>query len=343
MNETREIYWNLGRWVIIPMYALVALTFGLLAYGIWRRSKVWRSARRLDRRDHPFRRLGHSLLEAVSQRKVLRVASGGLPHALFFWGFLVLFVGTLLIMLQVDFLRPVFHVAFLKGWFYLLFSLATDVGGLAAIAGLTALAVRRFIIRPKGLVTVADDYLMHGLLFAILISGFVIEAARMAATELRVDPALASWSPVGLLLAHALRGMSISSLRTLHRAFWWIHLGLVFAFIGMIPFTKFRHLLTTPVNYFFRPHEAKGTIATLDLEDETAEQFGAAMVADLSWKDIYDTDACTSCKRCQDRCPAWNTDKPLSPMTVIQEIGRVAFENPGGELVEAISADAIWA
>jgi Fe-S oxidoreductase len=35
---------------------------------------------------------------------------------------------------------------------------------------------------------------------------------------------------------------------------------------------------------------------------------------------LLDLDACTNCGRCQDRCPAWLTQKPLSPRKVIQDL-----------------------
>jgi len=83
-------------------------------------------------------------------------------------------------------------------------------------------------------------------------------------------------------------------------------------------------------------------LVALDMEDEEAESFGVAQVADLTWKDIFDADACTSCKRCQDRCPAWNTEKPLSPMKVVQQIGEVAFDTPEANLPETIEKDVLW-
>jgi Fe-S oxidoreductase/nitrate reductase gamma subunit len=325
------------------MYAIMAVALGIMVFGFFRRYRIWRSGKALSRREHLGARVSYFIRTAMNQKKVLRVKSAGLPHAAFFWGFTILFAASLLIMVQIDFLVPVLHVTFLKGWFYRFFALGANLAGIACILGLAALSVRRFVIRPPGLVTVADDYVMHGLLFAILITGFLIDGARIAATELRTNPTLASWSPGGLLVAQALKGMSVSSLRGLHRLLWWVHLGLVFGFFSVIPFTKLRHLFTTPFNYLFRSREPKGSIAAINFEDETIEQYGAAQVADLTWKDIYDADACTSCKRCQDRCPAWNTGKRLSPMTVVQEIGRVAFDDPGRRLTEAISTEAIWA
>ena len=67
--------------------------------------------------------------------------------------------------------------------------------GIAALLMLGGLLVRRYLLRPEGLVTKGDDALMHFLLFAILITGFVIEGARMAVTEMGTP--LAGWSPVG--------------------------------------------------------------------------------------------------------------------------------------------------
>ena len=181
---------------------------------------------------------------------------------------------------------------------------------------------------------------MHGLLFAILLSGFVIEGARMAVTELGTP--LAYWSPVGLVFAKGMAGLGEESLRSVHSLPWWFHLLLVMAFIVLVPFTKFRHIFTTSLNYLFEDLGPTGKLVSLDMEDEEAESFGASAITDLTWKDIFDTDACTQCKRCQDLCPAHNTDKPLSPMKIVNQIGEVAFENPEGNLIEACDKDAVW-
>ena len=162
----------------------------------------------------------------------------------------------------------------------------------------------------------------------------------MAVTELGTP--LAAWSPIGLVVAKALSGMPETGLKTLHVGLWWGHFALVLGFILLIPLTKFRHIFTTSANYLFSDHGPRGKMTTLDLEDEAAESFGAAQVGDLAWKDLLDTDACTLCKRCQDRCPAYATDKPLSPMRVVNQIGEVAFTHPDAGLVATVSTDALW-
>jgi len=342
MEFTREIYWNVGHGIttLLPMYLLTLVAIVLLINGALRRIKVYRQGQAQDRFDQRSVRIRELIKGVFLQKKVVRVKGPGIAHGLFFWGFGLLFIGTCLIVVQADFTDLFFGIKFLKGNFYLLFSIILDLAGLVALLMLGGLLVRRYLVRPKDLDNKLDDIVMHGLLFAILISGFVIEGARMAVTEMGTS--LALWSPVGLLFAKALTPLGDETLRSLHLYNWWFHFALVMAFIVLIPFTKFRHIFTTSANYFFTDLGPRGKLSTIDMEDENAETFGASQVSELTWKDLFDADACTLCKRCDDRCPAHNTDKPLSPMTVVNQIGTVAFKDPEANLIEKVEKDALW-
>jgi len=343
MEFTREIYWNVGHGfaTLAPMYGLLLVAVVIFALGLVKRLKVYRLGLPLDRTDHRRARMKHMLETMLLQTKVLRVPGAGTAHGLFFWSFFVLFIGTGLIVLQADFTDLLFDIKFLKGTFYKLFSLTLDLAGLLAILTLGGLLVRRYLIRPQGLVTKGDDALMHVLLFAILITGFLIEGARMAVTELHT-PQLAAWSPVGWGVAALMSGMDEVELRVLHAGLWWFHLLLALGFIAFLPYTKFRHILTTSANAFFADRGPTGKVPMLSLEDEDQEDFGADELTDLRWKDIFDADACILCKRCQDRCPAYATGKPLSPMQVINQIGEIAFTKPDTNLIKAIGSEALW-
>jgi len=341
MEATRQIYWNVGHSVLIPMYLLVILAIGSIVYNFIKRLDVYKQGKPLDRYSNWPERLNILLKNVLGQVKVLN-SPAGIFHAFFFWGFIVLVIGTTLVFIQADFLHPLFGIIFLKGTFYKIFSLALDIAGMVAIVMLLGFLIRRFIIKPKGLETTKDDYIMHGLLFGILITGFVIEGFRMAATELNQNPELAMWSPVGLLFAKAYANMPENTLLVMHKSFWWIHFFLVISFFVSIPYIKFRHILTTSANYFFTDLRRKGSIDTIDMENEESESFGVSKIEELTWKDIFDSDACTKCKRCQDRCPAYNTDKPLSPMKLIADIGEVAFNSPDSNLIEKITKDVLW-
>lgn len=342
MELTREIYWNIGHGAttLVPMYLLTIAAMVVLVKLFLARVKVYKQGQELDRLDQLPARISNLIKNVLLQTKVMRVKGPGIAHALFFWGFFLLFIGTCLIVIQADFTDLLFGIKFLKGNFYLLFSIVLDIAGLVAIIMLGGLLVRRYVVKPAGLETKKDDAIMHGLMFAILVSGFLIEGARMAVTELGTP--LAAWSPVGLVIANAMSGMSEASLRNYHIIMWWSHMVLVMAFIVAIPFTKFRHILTTSANYLFADLGPTGKLVTIDMEDEEAESFGAANITDLTWKDIFDADACTLCKRCQDRCPAYATDKPLSPMKIVNQIGEVAFASPEANLIETCDKDALW-
>ncbi len=55
-----------------------------------------------------------------------------------------------------------------------------------------------------------------------------------------------------------------------------------------------------------------------ELDEDTA--FGIGKAEDFTWKGILDFSSCTECGRCQSQCPAWNTEKPLSPKLLITQL-----------------------
>ncbi len=63
-----------------------------------------------------------------------------------------------------------------------------------------------------------------------------------------------------------------------------------------------------------------------DLEEEDFEKLGVGKVEDFTWKGILDFSTCTECGRCQSQCPAWNTEKPLSPKLLVMGLRDHAYE-----------------
>jgi Fe-S oxidoreductase/nitrate reductase gamma subunit len=342
MELTREIYWNVGHGLttLVPMYLITLAAVALLVNETCKRIRIYSRGRRSVRTDQLPLRLRWMLRNVLLQSKVIRGGGAGVLHGLFFLAFFMLAIGTTLIVVQADITAPLFDLHFLKGSFYLIFSLTLDLAGLIAMTMMGALLARRCLVRPAGMETRKEDAIVHGLLFAILLSGFVIEGARMAVTEMGTG--LSYWSPVGLAVAKSLASLDEPSLRSLHGATWWLHMLLVAAFISSIPLTRLRHIFTTSLNYLFADLGPTGKLPHLDMEDEEVESFGAARIGDLTWKDIFDTDACTGCKRCQDRCPAHNSEKPLSPMQMVNRLGEAAFNDPDANLIETCGKDALW-
>ena len=84
----------------------------------------------------------------------------------------------------------------------------------------------------------------------------------------------------------------------------------------------------------------------IDFEDPKEDDvFGIGKAADISWKGLLDMASCTECGRCQSQCPAWHTEKPLSPKLLVMAMRDHALANlPSDKPIvgETISPDVLW-
>ena len=102
------------------------------------------------------------------------------------------------------------------------------------------------------------------------------------------------------------------------RRFWWAHICLGLAFLNYVPYSKHIHILGALPNIFFRNLGQRGVMPKLNLEDEN--DWGVGKIEQFTQKSLMDQYACTECARCSNFCPAFNTDKPLSPMHLIHDL-----------------------
>ncbi len=309
-EATRQIYWNISHiWV---MYALLLPTAAIAAYGVYRHANRWRRGQRAARFDRPADRLKLVIEHAVAQRRTARDAFAGSFHRLITYGFVILTIATTVIALDAD-----FGTTIMRGRFYLYFqSLIVDVFGALVMVGVGMAAARRYLKRPKKLIYTDEATLILVAIFAICLQGFLVEGWRIAVTR---DP-WGAWSPFGNLLAIASRALlTDGQMQTAHLGVWWFHLATVFGFIAWAPYTKMMHAITAPLNIYTASLVPLG--ATLkNIDFEKTERFGVNALADYTWKDLLDLDACTECGRCTSVCPANTVGKELSPRDIILQL-----------------------
>ncbi|MFO1376295.1 MAG: heterodisulfide reductase-related iron-sulfur binding cluster [Steroidobacteraceae bacterium] len=337
MSPTREVYFNIEG--ASALYAFAVVAFAVFGFGVWRRVRAWRRGRGVSRGDQPGRRL-QALFRgaALHERLLARYRGAGLFHLGIFWGFVLLLAGTTVVFVHED-----LGLRIMQGAFYLYFqSLVLDLAGALFLVAVVAASVHRYVRRPQRLAPArAHDVLALAFLFVILVTGFLIEGARIRLTG---DP-WAAWSPVGNGVGGLLAGvLDPGGLRGLHRGLWWFHLVIVLSFIAWLPYSKLLHAVTAPANLYLQDLGPKGALRPLELR--AVGPLGAGTLPEFTWKDLLDLDACTECGRCEDQCPATASGKPLSPKKLIlnlQALQRRSGADGGAPLDTAVTDAELWA
>jgi Fe-S oxidoreductase/nitrate reductase gamma subunit len=337
----RDTFWN------VPPLAQNALYLGglvavvIFVYGFYRHVRLWRAGVPESRFDHVPQRVKLVAKHALGQARTLAQAYPGIMHAIMFWGFLALFMGTVLATIDYDITLPLWGYKLLKGRFYLFYETVLDLFGLFFVIGLGMAAWRRFVLRPQRVDPTARFANVLALLFLINLSGFVLEACRLAVTR----PWWAPWSPVGWALGQGMlaAGIGEDALRGTHLAVWLGHAALSLFFVAVVPYSYFVHLVTTPLNIFFSKLTPRGEIRKIENIEE-AESLGISKLEEFSWKRRLDFAACVECGRCQAACPAYMAGTALSPKQIIVKLKRhMHGQAPGPIHGELIKPEELWA
>ena len=337
----RDTFWNVPVWAQVALYVGAVVAVTVFVYGLAQRVRLWRGGRPEHRFDRIPERIALVLKHALGQARTLSQAYPGVMHAMVFWGFLALFMGTVLATIDYDITLPFFDYKLLRGPFYLAYEAVLDLFGLFFVLGLGMALWRRFVLRPDRIDPTARFAGLLALLLVINVTGFVMEACRLAA----VRPAWAPWSPVGWALGQGMlaAGMSESALRATHLSVWLFHAAVSLAFVAIVPYSYFVHLLTTPLNIFFAKLGPRGEIPAI-ANLEAAENLGVSKLEEFSWKRRLDFDACVECGRCQAACPAWMAGTALSPKQIIVKLKRhMHGELPGPIHGALIRPEELWA
>lgn len=248
--------------------------------------------------------------QVFGQKKVMKDRRSGMMHVVVFYGFIILQFGAL------DLIIKGLGGKGLPIPGYEAFGLSQEITVALVLAAIAYAGYRRYgerLKRLKGgwkpsIVLYFIVFLMLSVLFTL---GFErlrhgLEPSGLAPLSSLIASGFSWASPLGVDI-----GFYVS---------WWLHLGLLLAFLVYVPQSKHFHLITAPINLWLRRTEPVGRLRKLDLEDEEAESFGVGKIEDFTSKQMLDFYACVECGRCTNVCPASNTGKVLSPMHLIVKL-----------------------
>ena len=334
MSETRETFAGLPAWAIVLWYVLIAVSVAVFLAGVFLLRRKYARGRSLAPFDRPGTRVLRAARIVLTHTWIRRRDTGaGLGHLAIFYGFLVLFAGTAILAFQDDFAEPVLGWDFWHGPFYLGYSLFLDVFGVALVAGLLVMAVKRGLQRPRRLDYarpdrdedrrryVAGDWAFLGFLFFLALTGFLLEGFRIAVDR----PDFEAWAPFGWLLGNGFAGLGLdgAAANDARLVTWWVHGVVALGFVASIPYTKAVHMLAGPVNVAVRDERAGRRLPELPAGAKAAD-VGYGLVTDLSWQHLLSLDSCTKCGKCHEACPANATGYPLSPRDLILDLREAA-------------------
>ncbi|MBX3250938.1 MAG: (Fe-S)-binding protein [Myxococcales bacterium] len=274
------------------------------------------------------------LLVALGQEKMWRkkgYALAGFAHIVIFAAFNVLLLNSILLwgrgfVYDWDFFFGILSTEHVVGQLY---SFAKELAAAGAMTG--ALAFWWLRLSKKGrdsadpkevgdrprMTLGLEPNVILAIIFTMMFADFLYVGGHLALASQATGQAVewAWYEPFGSALALAFSGMSEETLKVLeHAGFWW-HAAWVLLFLHILPYTKHFHIITVMPNVFaydMRPN-ALPKVDDIEGKLERDESLGIKTIRDLNYTQILDLYTCTECGRCSDNCPAYITDKKLSP------------------------------
>jgi Fe-S oxidoreductase len=272
--------------------------------------------------------------EVLGQRKLLKWAGPGLAHFFTFWGFNILGItiveafGALVI--SKDFAFPFFGHARWLGFI-------EDFFAVAVLVAIIWFAINRLVNAPEREHRGSRFYGSHtgpawvilGMIALVVVTLLVYRGAQYNTGHFPFGRS--KWAFASYAVAKALGTGAYN--QGIETTFLLLQMAVIFGFLVLVTYSKHLHIGTAPINvYFKRMPAALGALQPVtdaegkaidfaDVENLSEDTvFGKGKIEDFTWKGYLDLATCTECGRCQSQCPAWNTDKPLSPKLVIMDL-----------------------
>lgn len=334
-------YNGIPGWVLL--LALGGISIAFFIYQVQKAIRLVLRGSSDPRTDAWFSRVVEVVTGWLGQKRVLEDRVAGVLHVLMFWGFLMLSSDMFDLATANWFSESLLPKVLVGPW-----NGMVELGYTSALIGCVAALTRRVIFTPeklKGKSQLEGNAILV-LIFTITTTSFVVESAESPSQF---------WEPLGYLVAQV--GLSDGFVIISY----WMHMAAICCFLILIPLSKHMHLVMALPNVFFFDRTPMGKMRPLaigdngmavPLEELDIDTFGVSTFSQYTWRQLIDGWACTSCARCQDVCPAYESGKTLNPMQIVHDVRSYANEHapillsgdtPDETMMQRLSADAVWA
>jgi Fe-S oxidoreductase len=328
----------------VPVRIILGIGITVVGFGIAARRFHWLSRLiRAGKEPNPSRTRGSivpkaeaEVTEVAGQRKLLQWTVPGLAHFFTMWGFTILLLT--IIEAYGDLFDTDFHIPIIGTWNWVGF--IEDFFTCAVLAALIVFAIIRLRQAPSRLERKSRFYGSHteaAWFVLLMIAGVMITLLLYRGAQINTVPSQFPYGE-GAFASHAVAswlhplGSGINSV--LATVFLILNIAIISGFIVFIAYSKHLHIFLAPINVAFsrRPRALGALYNTPDMDMENVDEdtvFGVGEIGQFTWKQMLDFATCTECGRCQSQCPAWNTEKPLSPKLLIMDLRDNLFASAG--------------
>ncbi len=305
---------------------ITALALALAGHRLFHLARLVRSGVPAPHRTSgAARRLGAEIVEVIGQRKILRRRQSGIPHALVFWGFLVLLFTVIEafgdVLVSRHFAIPLIGHAAALGF-------VEDLFTLVVLGGVVAFSVIRTFDSPARRERRSRFYGSHtraAWLVLVMIALVMVTLLGYRAAQVNTgDFPYGNWAFASHGLASLLHPLGRGVNSVIETTMLLANVAVIMGFLVFVTYSKHLHIFLAPLNIAFsrRPR----ALGALELPGATT---GAGCIEQLSWKQLLDLVTCTECGRCQASCPAWTTNRPLSPKLLVMDLRDELFAASG--------------
>jgi len=363
-------------------FLFIFLSLGVFSYTVIRLIGFFKLTKRNFPVDRINERIAITLKVAFGQTKILRKPMIGLMHALVYWGFMVITIGSG--EMVIDGLAGTERILGSTGVIYDFITASGDIFAAIIILSCFAFLVRRHLMKIERFsgVEMSAKSSMDATAALTMILILMFSLIGMNACYM-VDhgEGYIGYFPVAEWITPYI---SSDTSHFYHELNWWTHICLIFIFLNILPYSKHFHIIMSIPNVFLTnlkpmtqinnmasvtkevklmmsertPSEDPNTAFAAPAEGEEAsppERFGIKDIEDVSWKNYVDALTCTECGRCTSVCPANITGKLLSPRKLMIDL-RKRMNDKGPGLVkdsnysdgkalvgDYITAEELWA
>lgn len=335
------------QFIFIPLLLLTILIFGFTLNRIWQLFKITKAT---NPTQDMVKRLILTLKIAMGQSKILRKPFIGFMHALVFWGFLAITLGS--IEMVMDGITGKEHFFSNFGWFYSLITASGDLFAYIIVIGILIFLIRRKILHIKrfsGIELTSKNKLDASVALLLILFLMVTLIGLNWSNSIKNEAVLTGWFPVSSYLASV---FSIEQTLALcvYQLCWWSHILGIFIFANYLPYSKHFHVFLSIPNVYFSNLEPLTKLPNMSSvtrevklmmspnpyqqnSNETISRFGVQDVEDITLKNYMDSLTCTQCGRCTEVCPANITGKKLSPRKIFVDV-RNRMNDKGPKLIK---------